>query len=69
MGSNDNPKFEMTMRGWGTFEIPVTMFLRFRMKDGKKDIQVSHYLSFDGNGAWKNISLFLTKEQYALLTN
>jgi len=39
------------------------------MKDGKKDIQVSHYLSFDGNGAWKNISLFLTKEQYALLTN
>ena len=69
MGSNDNTKFEMTMRGWGTFEIPITMFLKFRMRDGKKDLQVSHYLSFDGNGANKSISLFLNKDQYEILSN
>ena len=38
MGSNDNNKFEMSMTGWGTFEIPITMYLRFKLKDGHKQL-------------------------------
>ncbi len=42
--SEQNKNFEMTFIGWGTFEIPVTIFLRKGFHE--KQITVSHYLNF-----------------------
>ena len=42
------PDFELTYRGWGTFHFDIDI----EFKNGLKTT-VSHYLSFDGKGAWK----------------
>ncbi len=62
MGSNQNKNFEMTMHGWGTFDIPITLFLRFRLKNGLKQVSVNHHLCFDGNGSSKQLVLMLDEQ-------
>ena len=41
--------FELSRIGWGTFNIPISVF--FRRETGIKDvIELNHELSFEGNG-------------------
>ena len=45
----------MTFIGWGTFNVPITIFWRKEvgLVHGQKTTQLMHHLSFDGNGQMK----------------
>ena len=42
--------FELSMRGWGTFDIPVTIYFKKGMVLHPGYKEFDHCLSFDGNG-------------------
>lgn len=54
--------FEFTCRGFGTFNMPITIF--FKRETGiphPRKVTVDHMLSFDGTGSWKTISVPILK--------
>ena len=48
--------FEMTYNGWGTFDVPITIFWS-RGSGISQNLEVDHYLSFDGAGSWKTVKV------------
>ena len=48
--------FELTYNGWGTFDIPMTLY--WTKESGLKGhLEVDHYLFFDGPGKWKTVKV------------
>jgi len=62
--ANPDQKFEMKFLGWGTFTIPVTIFFKreCQLPAENRQLKVDHYLSFDGNGKWKTITIQIKKD-------
>jgi len=48
-------KFEKSFTGWGTFDVPTTIF--FKRETGlpiaERKLELNHHLSFEGNGKWR----------------
>ena len=61
--ANPSNKFEMQFTGWGTFTIPVTVHFRRELclTPEQRQLQLDHYLCFDGNGKWQTINIPLKK--------
>ena len=61
--ANPSGKFEMGFKGWGTFDIPVTIHFRreLQLEADKRQLKLDHYLSFDGNGKWRTVVLPIKK--------
>ena len=55
-GKND---ISLSRIGWGTFDIPITVFWKRNLK--KEIPTFNHYLHLDGNGKWTTISMFFNK--------
>ena len=49
------PPFQLKTKGWGTFEIPIT--IKWKKAVSPAPTTLSHYLSFDGEGAWKTYTI------------
>ena len=62
-GQVKNGGFEMAFTGWGTFDIPVTIFFKRELclPPEQRKLELNHYLCFDGNGKWKNVVMPLKK--------
>ena len=45
----------MTKTGWGTFEVPITVYFHSWLKAPK--LELEHYLSFEGAGKWEKCSI------------
>ena len=61
--ANPSKKFEMGFKGWGVFEIPITIYFRRELclPPEQRSFKLSHYLSFDGNGKWRSVNIPLKK--------
>ena len=58
--------YEMKRVGWGTFEIPVTIY--FRRDTGRREpLKLEHMLSFEGKGKYQTISVSFDKDKLAQL--
>mmetsp|Transcript_9612 Transcript_9612/g.9395 ORF Transcript_9612/g.9395 Transcript_9612/m.9395 type:complete len:193 (-) Transcript_9612:10-588(-) len=51
----ENAPFQLTTKGWGTFEIQITITWKKSLK--YPDTVLYHDLSFEGAGEWKNYTL------------
>lgn len=49
----DGQQFELIKSGYGTFEIPITIF--FNPETGLSPLTVNHMLDFKGDGKWKDL--------------
>ena len=56
-------KFEMGFIGWGTFEIPTTIHFKRELclEPENRRLELSHMLSFEGNGKWRSVILSVKK--------
>ena len=57
----DNSPIEYSTIGWGTFEVPITVF--WKKSTGLSTATCEHVLSFDGNGKWRTITLILNRKR------
>ena len=60
--SSQNPNFELTMTGWGIFEIPLTIFLKKGFH--QRQLTVNHWLNFDAPCTQKSVELTMSKNKY-----
>ena len=58
-----NKQYEMTFTGWGTFEIPLMLFLKRELgyDYDKRTMELNHSLSFEGKGKWRTFILPIKK--------
>ena len=49
----DGQQFELTKTGYGSFEIPITIF--FTPETGLAPLTVNHMLDFKNDGNWKDL--------------
>ena len=61
--SNADGKFEIAFNGFGTFDVPITIY--FRRETGlqhPRQVKLDHELSFEGKGAWKTVQIDIKKQ-------
>ena len=58
--------FELTYNGYGTFDIPITIFW-YSMTGIKQNLEIDHQLCFEGGGSWKKIKVEFNKSKLKAL--
>ena len=56
-----NKPIEYSTIGWGTFDVPITVF--WKKTTGLTSATCEHELSFDGNGKWRTITLMMNRQK------
>ena len=59
--TNENDEYAMTFKGWGSFEIPTTIYFRRTTGLNPRNMEFTHMLHLDGAGKWKTVSVFIPK--------
>ena len=55
-------QYKIKYLGWGVFNIPIKIY--WREATGIKEVTtVDHYLSFDGDGKWRDIKIRFQKDK------
>ena len=57
----DNSPIEYSTIGWGTFDVPMTIF--WKNGTGLSTASCEHELSFEGNGKWRTITLMMNRKK------
>ena len=59
--TNEKDEYAMTFKGWGCFNIPITIYFRRTTGLNPRTMSFDHMLNFDGAGKWKTISIMIPK--------